>query len=332
MSLRGLCVISIRSDESPILILVGPTASGKSALAIEVARRIGGEIVSADAMQIYRECDIVTAKPTPLERQAAPHHLLDICAPDEQFSAVQWAQQARAAIAEIESRGRRAIVCGGTGFYVRALLEPERLSAPAPDEDVRAEIEAQLQREGVAILMAELQILAPLVAAKLEPNDSYRVVRALQIARQRARGDAATPPASPVASPAEVPRDAPIFALSWPREQLYRRINMRVDAMLAAGAPDETRALLDRWGAYTPWASGVGYAQLIHVLEDQFPLDDAVRDWKQASRRYAKRQQTWFRNQTAATWLDATRDVGELADEVIERPNDDSECLAEIKT
>ena len=293
-----------------ILVIVGPTASGKSALAIEVAQRIGGEIISADAMQIYRECDVVTAKPTALEREIAPHHLLDICAPDAQFSAAQWAELAREKIEEIKNRGKTPIVCGGTGFYVRALLEPERLSAPAPDEALRAQLEARLNSEGAPALIAQLHELAPEIAAKLEPNDSYRVVRALQIAIQRARGDAATAPASMVAAAF----DARVFALNWPRETLYRRINMRVDAMLEQGALDETRHLLDKWGVFAPWASGVGYGQLINVLEDQFPLDDAVRDWKQASRRYAKRQETWFRNQTQATWLDATQDIGDLAD------------------
>ncbi len=294
-----------------LLVIVGPTASGKSALAVELARRVGGEIVSADAMQIYRECDIVTAKPTALEREAVPHYLLDVCAPDQQFSAAQWAQRARDKIEAIENRGQTPIVCGGTGFYVRALLEPERLSAPAPDEELRARLEARLHHEGAAALIAHLQTLAPEVVGKLEPNDSYRVVRALQIALQRARGDAATFQAPPL--------DARVFALGWPREALYRRINMRVDAMLKAGALDETRGLLDKWGAQSAWAAGVGYAQLISVLEDQFPLDDAVRDWKQASRRYAKRQETWFRHQTAATWLDGTRDVGDLANEISAR-------------
>ncbi len=297
---------------SPIIVLVGPTASGKSALALEVARRVGGEIVNGDAMQIYRECDIVTAKPTPLERDLVPHHLLDICAPNAQFSAAQWAELANEAIEEIRGRGQTPIVCGGTGFYVRALLEPERLSAPAPDEALRAQIEARLADEGAFALMAELQALAPEVAAKLEPNDGYRVVRALQIAQQRARGDEV--------KPVNAPLEARVFALDWPREMLYRRINMRVDAMLGAGALDETRALLDKWGRYTPWAAGVGYGQLLDVLEDQLPLADAVRDWKQASRRYAKRQTTWFRHQTNATWLDATQDVGALADEVIAAP------------
>ncbi len=301
----------------PILVLVGPTASGKSALALEIARRIGGEIVNCDAMQIYRECDIVTAKPTLAEREAVPHHLLDICAPDEQFSAAQWAQCARETIAEIQNRGRAPIVCGGTGFYLRALLEPERLSAPAPDEALRVQLEARLQSEGAPALIAELQTLAPEIAAKLEPRDSYRLVRALQIARQRARGDANADAATSPASPLEAPFQAQVFALNWPREMLYRRINMRVDAMLSAGALDETRNLLDKWGAYAPWASGVGYTQLIHVLEDQFALDDAVKDWKQASRRYAKRQETWFRHQTSATWLDATRDMSDVADEVL---------------
>ena len=293
----------------PILAIIGPTASGKTALAIEVARRLNGEIVNCDAMQIYRECDIVTAKPTPAECESVPHHLLDICAPDEQFSATQWAQLATEKIAEIRGRGATPIVCGGTGFYLRALLQPERLSAPAPDETLRAQLEARLESEGVAVLLEELSQMAPDIAAKLEPNDHYRVIRALQIAHQRARGDAATAPDSIM--------EARVFALNWPRETLYRRINMRVDAMLQAGALDETRALLDKWGRYTPWASGVGYKQLLDVLEDQFPIDDAVRDWKQASRRYAKRQETWFRNQTAATWLNATLNTNDLVDEVL---------------
>ena len=290
---------------------MGPTASGKSALAVEVARRVGGEILNGDAMQIYRECDIVTAKPTPAERARAPHHLLDICAPDEQFSAAQWAQLAREEIERIRARGALPIVCGGTGFYARALLEPERLSAPAPDETLRAHIEARLQSEGAPALLAELQTLAPAIAAKLEARDTYRLVRALQIALQRARGDAI--------APAPAPANARLFALSWPRETLYRRINMRVDAMLQAGALDETRALLERWGRYAPWASGVGYGQLLDVLEDQFPLEDAIKNWKQASRRYAKRQETWFRHQTNAQWLDGTRDLSDLADEISTR-------------
>ena len=296
-------------SSTPILTLVGPTASGKTALAIEVARRVNGEIVNCDAMQIYRECDIVTAKPTPLEREAAPHHLIDVCAPDAQFSAAQWAQLALDAIAQIQNRGRVPIVCGGTGFYLRALLQPERLSAPAPDETLRAQIEARLQSAGAPVLIEELRELAPEIAAKLEPNDGYRVVRALQIARQRARGDEV--------KAAEPSIEAQTFALSWPRESLYTRINTRVNLMLEAGALDETRALLDGWGRYAPWASGVGYAQLLDVLEDQRPLEDAVKDWKQASRRYAKRQETWFRNQTDATWLDATQDTSDLADEIV---------------
>ena len=298
----------------PILAIIGPTASGKTALAIEVARRLNGEIINCDAMQIYRECDIVTAKPTPLEREMVPHHLLDICAPDEQFSAAQWAQLATEKIAEIRARGVTPIVCGGTGFYLRALLEPQRLSAPAPDEALRAHLEARLESEGVAVLLEELARMAPDIAAKLEPNDHYRVIRALQIAHQRARGDTDGDAATATAPPLE----AQVFALSWPRETLYRRINMRVDAMLSAGALDETRALLDKWGRYAPWASGVGYKQLLDVLEDQLPIEDAVKDWKQSSRRYAKRQETWFRHQTNATWLDATQDVSDIGYQIAE--------------
>ena len=292
-----------------LLALLGPTASGKSALALEVARQIGGEIVSCDALQIYRECDIVTAKPTRAERDEVPHHLLDICDPDEQFSAAQWAVAARAVIEQVRARGAMPILCGGTGFYARALLEPERLSAPAPDEAMRAELEARLREQGAPVLMAALEKLNPAIAAKLEMGDGYRVVRALQIALQIARGDEVGASAPPL--------EAPVFALRWPRELLYTRINTRVNLMLEAGALDETRALLDKWGRDAPWASGVGYVQLLDVLDNQRPLEDAVKDWKQASRRYAKRQETWFRHQTRATWLDATRDVKQLAGEIV---------------
>ena len=158
--------------------------------------------------------------------------------------------------------------------------------------------------------------MAPEIAAKLEPNDRYRVVRALQIAHQRARGDENNNAADDAATASEPKVEARVFALNWPRATLYWRINMRVDAMIAAGALDETRALLDKWGRDAPWASGVGYRQLLAVLEDQLPLEDAVRDWKQASRRYAKRQETWFRHQTQATWLDATRDVSDVGREI----------------
>lgn len=292
-----------RLMSSPILAIVGPTASGKSALALQVARQVGGEIIGCDAMQVYRRCDIVTAKPTPDELARVLHHLVDVCDPDQRYSAAQWARAASEAVADIAARGRVPIVCGGTGFYLRALLEPERISAPAPDEAVRAQLETQ----DTPLLLQQLHELNPAVAAHLEPNDRYRVVRALQIALQRARGDAVLPPIAPL--------NARVTALSWPRAALYERINARVDAMMKAGALGETRALLNEWGADAPWASGVGYKQLIAVLNGA-PLNAALEDWKRESRRYAKRQETWFRHQTQATWLDATREMSELAGEV----------------
>ena len=297
----------------PLLAILGPTASGKSTLALELARRTGGEIVSCDALQIYRECDIVTAKPTHAERALVPHHLTNICDPDEPYSAAQWARAATEAIADIRRRGRVPIVCGGTGFYARALLEPERLSAPAPDETLRAQLEAQLQSKGAESLIEQLQELAPDIAAKLEVGDHYRLVRALQIALQRARGDEIGARPEPV--------EARVYALGWPRERLYGRIHARVDAMMDEGALDETRGLLERWGGDSAWANGVGYRELVAVLEEGRSSQAAIEVWKRASRRYAKRQETWFRHQTKAVWLDATRDVGALADEIEAGPS-----------
>ena len=290
------------------LALLGPTASGKSALALQLAARLDGEIISCDAMQVYRGCDIVTAKPSSAELKQVPHHLVDVCDPDQTPSAAGWARAARGIIEDIVARGRVPIVCGGTGFYARALLQPDKLGAPAPDEALRAQLEAQLAREGAPALLRQLEALAPDVAARLEAGDRYRVVRALQIALQRARGDAVDAPA---------PVEARVYALGWPRELLYGRINARVDAMLEAGALGETRALLGRWGRAAPWASGVGYKQLIEAIEDGRPLDEAVEEWKRASRRYAKRQETWFRHQVMARELDGRRGATALADEVV---------------
>lgn len=290
----------------PLLILTGPTASGKSSLALHVAQSRGGEIISCDSMQIYRGCDIATAKPTHLERAQIPHHLLDICEPNQRFSAAQWAEYARIAIEDIENRGRLPIVCGGTGFYLRALLQPQTLADVAPDAALRAQLEAELKTSGAAAIHQKLAALDANAAARLHPNDSFRVMRALEVALGEKK------PSEAIQSEFE----PQIFALDWPRETLYARIDERVDAMMRAGFLDELRFLVEKWGRDAPALNGVGYRQMLPVLDDESRMDECVEVWKRDTRRYAKRQTTWFRHQLPVRWLDGRRETRELAEEV----------------
>ncbi len=280
----------------PLLCIVGPTASGKSALALELAQSLNGEIVSCDSMQIYRGCDIVTAKATRDEQTRIPHHLLDIANPNETYSAATWARAANEVIQQIESREKTPIVCGGTGFYLRALLEPQTLAVAPPDFELRARLDAQLAEVGHDAMHARLAELDASAAARLHPNDTHRVLRALEVARS---------PRAEIASELP-PRQAQIFALNWARELLVKRINERVDAMIEAGALDETRRLVEQFGADAPALGSVGYKQLRAHLKGELTWEEAVESWKIATRQYAKRQMTWFRGQTRATWLDAT--------------------------
>ncbi len=296
-----------------LLCIVGPTASGKSALALALCERIGGEIVSCDSLQIYRGCDIGTAKPTRAERESVPHHLLDICDPNQRFSAAQWAQKARETLAEIESRGKVPIFCGGTGFWLRALLRPETLSEIAPDFELRNQLQSELETLGAARMHEKLASLDAGAAARLHPNDSFRVLRALEIAL----GETPNSTKNEAKEPQENEFAAQIFALDWPRAALYERINARVDAMIELGFEAELRALLERWGRDSPALGGVGYKQMLPVLRGESRFSDGVESWKRETRRYAKRQITYFSHQLPVTWLSASRDFADLSDEII---------------
>ncbi|MBW3635053.1 MAG: tRNA (adenosine(37)-N6)-dimethylallyltransferase MiaA [Armatimonadetes bacterium] len=290
----------------PLLVITGPTASGKSNLALHLAKNLGGEIVSCDSMQIYRGCDIATAKPTPLERARIPHHLLDVCDPDERFSAAQWAIEAREAIENIEKGARTPIVCGGTGFYLRALLQPQTLAEVAPDAALRAQLEAELETRGALAMHETLAETDAKAAARLHPNDSFRVLRALEVALGEKNA---------LSSP-ETEWAPLIFALDWPREVLYHRINERVEAMMEAGFLEELQFLAGKWGRDAPALGGVGYKQMMPVLDDESNLSECLEAWKRDTRRYAKRQRTWFRHQLPVRWLDGAREAQELAGDV----------------
>lgn len=292
---------------SPLLVITGPTASGKSGLALQLGEVLGGEIVSCDSMQIYRGCDIATAKPTPEEQARVPHHLIDICDPNQRFSAAQWAGEARRIISEIEARGKLPIVCGGTGFYLRALLQPDVLAEIEPDEGLRELLEAELKHFGAEKMHERLTALDPAAGARLHPNDTFRVLRALEVAVLRPQFEV---PSSP--DPPEVSYAPRIFGFDWPREVLYERINTRVDAMMREGFDIELRVLADEWGKDAAALGGVGYKQMLPFLEDDTLIDECLEGWKRDTRRYAKRQMTWFRHQLEVTWLNPSHSLRQM--------------------
>jgi tRNA dimethylallyltransferase len=274
-------------------VLAGPTASGKSAAALELASRIGAEILSLDSMAVYRGMDVGTAKPSAEDRARAPHHLIDLVEPDENFSVADYLAAAEAACRGIVSRGRTPLFVGGTGLYLRSLLRGV-FEGPAAAPDVRRRLEAEAEAHGPEALHARLKSVDPTAAARLHPNDVRRVVRALEVAELTGR-PLSEQQEQPPLSPAERPRH--VDWLSPPREWLYRRIDARVDAMMAAGLLDETRRLLARPGGLGRTArQALGYRELIDHLEGRLPLAEAVDLIKLRTRQFAKRQHTWFRN------------------------------------
>jgi tRNA dimethylallyltransferase len=292
---------------------VGPTASGKTALALELAGRLGAEIVSADSRQVYRGLDIGTAKPTAAERAAVPHHCLDLVAPGEPFDAARFRAAATAAIADVHRRGRPVLIVGGTGLWVRALL---RGLCPAPPRvpRLRRALEAKVAAEGAPALHRWLDALDPPAAARIHAHDGRRIVRAVEVAL--ATG---VPLSRQQAAHAfgEAPHEALVIGLARPAAELAARIATRAQAMVAAGFLEEVRAL----GAagVAPGASGldaVGYREMLACVEGRTDLATALAATVQATRRFAKRQRTWFRGEPGIVWYDPERDRGRIAAEV----------------
>lgn len=291
-----------------LLVIAGPTASGKTALALALARRLPGEILNADSQQVYRGLDVGTAKPTAEERAGVPHHLLDLVEPGEGMDAARWAALADAAVAGVAARGRLPIVVGGTGLYLRALLHGV-VAAPGRNPVLRARLEAEAAGRGRAALHARLAAIDPAAAARIGENDLVRVVRALEIA---AGGRTASELHADHRF-AEDRHQAEIVALDPPRTELHARIDARVRAMFEGGLLDEARALRDRFGDALPARLPIGYREAVAVVGGALPLDEAVRRVQVAHRRYARRQVIWLRRERGVTWLAPPVDADALA-------------------
>lgn len=284
-----------------IIGVVGPTASGKTAFAIRLAKARGGEVVSCDSMQIYRHMDIGTAKPTPEEMEGIPHHMLDVAEPDEPYSVARYVQEARRVIAQIHERGRLPILCGGTGLYFDSLIQNIQFSEMPADPAYRDTLFEMAKEKGAEAVYALLKDIDPAAAAATHPNNLKRVIRALEI--WHATGKTKTE--LDLQSQGAPLYDAEVYGMAVPRAQLYERINQRVDRMIQDGLIDEVRRLLEMGVPREATAmQAIGYKELVAYLDGACDLAAAVEKIKQESRRYAKRQMTWFRRNKAIQWIE----------------------------
>lgn len=302
------------SQSPPVIVLVGPTAVGKTAFALALAGRLEAEIVSADSRYLYRGLDIGTAKPTPAERARVPHHLVDVTTPDRPWTLADVQQAAYAAIASIRARGRLPLLVGGTGQYIRAIVEGWQVPGGAPSPELRAELEAELARNGVAALAGRLAAVDPQSAAQIDVRNPRRVIRALEVALTTGQSFVA-----------QRRRQAPPFraisiGLSRPRPELYARIDARVDGMLAAGLVAEVQGLRDQGYAWSlPAMSALGYRQIGAYLRGECDLAEAVRRLKHDTRVFVRRQANWFKpDNPALRWFDAGRTTpDQIADYIL---------------
>ena len=306
-----------------ILAVVGPTASGKTAVAVELAKRLGGEVISCDSMQIYRRMDIGTAKPTREEMSGIVHHLVDAVEPDAPFSCAEYVTRAAQAAKEITARGKLPILCGGTGLYLDRFLCGEMEETQA-DEALRASLFAYAESEGIEALHARLRAVDPESAQAIHPNNVKRVVRALEIYEQTGIPKSEFDRRSQVV---ESPYDATVIGLFYPRrEVLYERINRRVDIMLADGLLEETEKLMQEgvFEVNQTAAQAIGYKELLGYFDGNETLTEAAENLKTATRRYAKRQLTWFSAKPYVKWVDMEqngqlRSLDDVCGEIVSR-------------
>ncbi len=290
----------------PLIVLVGPTGSGKTRLAIALANALNGEIVGADSRQIYRHMDIGTAKPTTDEQQQARHHLIDVVDPDANLSLAEYQALAFAAIADIHAHGHVPLLVGGTGQYVTAVIEGWSIPQVAPNLALRAELEAFAAQQGAHALHARLSALDPAAATSIDARNIRRVVRALEVCLESGQ------PISELQRKRPPPFSMRHYGLTLERDTLYARADQRVDAMMEVGLLDEVRGLLQRgYDRRLPSMSGLGYAQLVTHLLDAVPLAEAVLQTKHDTHDFIRRQYTWFRGHDPGILWHNSKDIGE---------------------
>jgi tRNA dimethylallyltransferase len=303
-------------SENPVIAIVGPTASGKSTLGIEVALKLNGEIINCDSVQVYKEIQIATAKVPLDERKGVPHHLIDFVSPDINYTAGEWAREATQKIEEIEDRGRVPLLVGGTGFYLRALRQP-LFASPPTDESLRQRLTRSREKHGPEHLHRLLNRIDPNAAHQLYPRDWPRVQRAIEVYLQTGKSIVDQQPDRP--EPHESSRRLRILALNPPRADLYQRINERTEAHFRAGLVDEVRDLLARGFSPTSNALGAhGYRRVVEYLQGLRDFDSTIEQTRLDVRHYAKRQLTWFRHEAGVEWFDGFGEENGILRSVLE--------------
>ena len=300
------------NKKHPVLAVVGPTASGKTALGVALAQQFSGEVISADSMQIYKGLDVGTAKVTPQETCGIPHHGVDILTPEKTFSVADFTALAGEYIQDITARGHLPLLVGGTGLYVQSLLYGVRFTAEKAPDGLREQLTAELEANGPEAMYAKLQAVDPEAAAVIHPNNKVRVLRALE--HYRATGKKLSEQKAD-SLPPEKPYRSLILGLDFPeRAQLYRRIDLRVDQMMEQDLLNEAKHVWEHRDTYKTAAQAIGYKEFFPYFAGESALAPCVEKLKQASRNYAKRQLTWFRHMEGICWLDASApDVREQA-------------------
>ncbi|MCL5780954.1 MAG: tRNA (adenosine(37)-N6)-dimethylallyltransferase MiaA [Firmicutes bacterium] len=284
----------------PLVVIVGPTASGKTDVAIELAKMVRGEVISADSILVYRGMDVGTAKPTPEEMQGIPHHLIDIVNPDEEFSVAMYQSAAEKLITEITGRGNLPLLVGGTGLYVRSVIDHYDFTPAPRDEGLREKLKQQAATMGAEAMHRKLAAVDPASAARLHPNDTRRVIRALEVYYQTGKPITEYQYSQQNTTPKYRLK---MFGLTMDRQLLYRRIEQRVDLMLQRGLVEEVRQLMQRYDAWGTALQGLGYKEIIAYIKGECTLEDAVEILKRNTRRFAKRQLTWFKADKRIHWL-----------------------------
>lgn len=288
------------------IVICGPTASGKTALSIELAKKIGGEIISCDSMQIYKEMDIGTAKPTKEEMQEIKHYLMDFVSPDKRYSVADFKQDAKNAMKEIIAKGKIPIIVGGTGLYVDSLIYEIDYPNIEFDENYRKQLEEKSEKEGLEKLYEEAKKIDPHAIEKISVNDQKRILRILEIYHATGKNKTEQEKESRK-NPVEY--DYHVYAINWDREKLYERINKRVEIMIEQGLIEEVKRIYQKYDTFPTAMQGLGYKEVVEYLENKCTKEEMIEKIKMETRRYAKRQLTWFRKNKQTIWLDGQEKI-----------------------
>ena len=306
------------NEKQKVIVICGPTASGKTALSIELAKKINGEIVSADSMQIYKDMDIGTAKPTKEEMGEIQHYLLDFVSPEERYSVAQYKQDAKKAIKEIINKGKTPIIVGGTGLYVDSLIYEIEYNDIKLDEEYRKKLEKIAEEQGLEELYKKAVEIDPEAMKKISLNDKKRIMRVLEIYHSTGKTKTEQEKESRK-NPVEY--DYRVFAINWDREILYERINKRVDIMVDQGLIEEVKEILNKYDTFPTAMQGLGYKEVVDYLNGAYTKEEMIEKIKLETRRYAKRQLTWFRKNKQTIWLDGTNDIQNNINIILEGMN-----------